>query len=101
MLEGVEHSPEPKTHRSLTSTKLLPWLPRIPLVALILHIFCITGTIIVVYTSNRQEVGRWISHVPSIQPSVLLAILSGVSNVSLGLLLSTGVATAWWRSARR
>lgn len=52
------------------------------------------------YTSNGKIVGKWIPYVPGIQPSVLLAVLAGLSNASLGLVLSGGVTVVWWLSAQ-
>lgn len=57
------------------------------------------SSIAIVYTSNTRLVGYWVPKLPSVQPSVLLAILAGISNTSLDFLLTAGVAVVWWRSA--
>lgn len=72
----------------------------LPAVAFLTACACIAGSIAVVYVSNNRIVGHWIPYAPSIQPSVLLAIFSGVSKLTIDLLLSGGITLIWWRSAK-
>jgi hypothetical protein len=74
------------------SRQLLPaGIPKLSFAASILSLSCIAGSIAVVYTSNGHVICQWIPHVASIQASVLLAILFGIFNASIGLILSGDV----------
>jgi hypothetical protein len=48
----------------------------------------------IVTVSDKQTIASW-----KVQPTVLLAMLSSVTNFALSTVLSTSVAITWWRSA--
>ena len=47
----------------------------------------------IIAVSDGQEASSW-----KIQPTVLLAVFSSISNFALTTALSTGIAITWWRS---
>jgi hypothetical protein len=57
-------------------------------------ICCAVSSAIVLAVSDYQRVETW-----NVQPTVLLALLSSVSNTCLALTLTVGVAVCWWRQA--
>src|SRR2546430_1113696 len=63
------------------------------LLALIILVSAGASAVIVIISDN-QKVEKW-----KVQPSVFLAVLSSVVNVSLATVLSISVAVCWWRTA--
>jgi hypothetical protein len=68
-----------------------PW----PVVALLLIILaCMGASACIIAISDQQAVASW-----TVQPTVVLAVLSSVFNFALGTVLSMSIAITWWRSA--
>jgi hypothetical protein len=65
-----------------------PWLG---FAALILSLMCMAGGLFVLVSSNQQPVTSW-----TLQPTVILAILSAVFNASLAFALAQGAEISWW-----
>jgi hypothetical protein len=64
--------------------------------ALLLVLICLIGCIIVLVMSNGEPVSAW-----NVQPTVLLALFSAVSNSALAFALTEGITLSWWNRARR
>lgn len=71
----------------------LPWLG---LSALLGTVLGIMASIAILMASNGQPTDVW-----SLQPKVLLAIASTITNILLHLALSEGARIAWWRCAMK
>ena len=78
----------PKEESSLPKS---PWLA---LVSLLIVLICVGASASIIVVSNKRTVASW-----RVQPAVLLAILSSVSNFALGTAFSIGIVVTWWRSA--
>lgn len=81
----------PDTKRSLLRS--MPWAA-LGLVALAAA--CTAASAAIVAISDHQEVSAW-----RVQPTVLLAALSGVCGFALNTALPTGIAISWFRCAQR
>jgi hypothetical protein len=74
-----------------------PWkFPVLGIGALLLVSACLVGCIIILVMSNGQSVSAW-----KLQPNVMLAIFSAVSNSALAFALTEGITLSWWNRARR
>jgi len=69
----------------------VPWLA---MVSLLIVLICVGASASIIVASDKRTVASW-----GVQPAVLLAILSSVSNFALGTAFSIGVVVTWWRSA--
>ncbi|KLU85050.1 hypothetical protein MAPG_04082 [Magnaporthiopsis poae ATCC 64411] len=74
-----------------------PWLV---ILAFTASLGCLGGAIAIVITSDGKSSSAWLP-VSFVEPSVLLAILSGVFNACQTLALTGGVAIVWWRAAQK
>ena len=71
----------------------VPWTA---ICLLFLALACMGVCAAIIAISRGQEVSSW-----KVQPTVLLAVFSSISNFALDTALSTGIAITWWRSCRR
>jgi hypothetical protein len=78
-----------------------PWEPgtwrQFPLrgiTALFLSLFCMAGSIAILYRSDGQPVHNW-----RVSPTVYLALLTTGANISLRFAFHQGVRISWWHSA--
>ncbi|KAF2107622.1 hypothetical protein BDV96DRAFT_606456 [Lophiotrema nucula] len=67
--------------------------PTYILATLTLLVACIVLTVVILIKANQDPVKSW-----SVQPTVLLSLVSGFFAVLLGGLFALGVAITWWRS---
>ncbi|RDW58871.1 hypothetical protein BP6252_13347 [Coleophoma cylindrospora] len=93
MSSPLSTPPEGKASKSRSAG-----VPVLIYTAFIISCICIGGSIAIICTSDGKMVGNWIDNTPSVQPSVLLAIFTGISNTCFGVLLSGGIAITWWRA---
>ncbi|PSN71691.1 hypothetical protein BS50DRAFT_657388 [Corynespora cassiicola Philippines] len=82
-----------KPYRGLSGARNAYKTPLAILFLFIVLVGTMGAAAVVLLASHESPVGRW-----RVQPSVLLAILTGVYIVTLAALLSVGVAITWWRS---
>src|SRR5207248_2388603 len=68
-----------------------PWLA---VAAILLTAACVIASAIIIVVSDNQPVSSW-----RVQPAVLLAIISSVSHLALGFVLSSANTIIWWRNA--
>ncbi|OCL14127.1 hypothetical protein AOQ84DRAFT_281733 [Glonium stellatum] len=74
----------------------LPWSGLLSLIGVIL---CATTAAVVLKLSNGKTIDDWPYPRWTIQPTVLLAILSAVANALLRYALGEGLTIAWWVKA--
>ncbi|KAF2178384.1 hypothetical protein K469DRAFT_803722 [Zopfia rhizophila CBS 207.26] len=67
----------------------------------ILSIFCIADSVIIILLLDRKVVSEWIPYASSIQPTVLLTILSASFNACQTLILAGEITVLWWRTVLR
>ena len=76
----------------------LPWPGFLPLLSIFVEaILCA----VILVTTDGNDVDTWPSSGWTIQPTVLLAILTTIANASLAFALSEGICIAWWHIALR
>lgn len=73
---------------------MTPWLANISILACLA---CIAASVSIVAVSDKRPAGTW--KIKEAPPAVLLAIISSIVNLSLSIILTAGIAIAWWRSA--
>jgi hypothetical protein len=71
-------------------------MPMRGILALIFSLFCMAGSIAILYRSDGQPVHDW-----KISPTVYLALLTTGANMSLRFAFNQGVRIAWWIKALR
>jgi hypothetical protein len=54
---------------------------------------------IILATSDGKDINAWPNRRSTVQPTVLLAILTTVANATLAFALSEGIRIAWWHKA--
>lgn len=82
------NKPEPKSFM-----QIIPWTGLVSLAAMIL---CTIASASVVGVANGKFADSW-----SIQPSVILAIISAISNIAFNSAMATGIAVRFWLYASR
>ena len=73
--------------------KHIPWLG---LSALFSVLLCIVTSAVVLISSNGKRVDTWPTKSVTVQPAVLLAVLSALTNTLLRYSLQEGCTIAWW-----
>ncbi|KAF1848809.1 uncharacterized protein K460DRAFT_304299 [Cucurbitaria berberidis CBS 394.84] len=67
----------------------------------VLSLSCIVGCIAIVYTARGRPVASWIPYAPSVQPAVLLSLLSNISGTIQKYVCAEGITIVWWRTLRK
>ena len=92
---GLRWRYQPAGHRANGQRRRIPALE---LVLFFISALCIAGSALVLKFSDQQPIESWITASTFVQPSVLLAILTGVFNAAQTFALSGGITIVWWRS---
>jgi Protein of unknown function (DUF3176) len=71
-------------------------MPLRGILALFLSLFCMAGSVAVLYRSDGQPVRDW-----KISPTVYLALLTTGANMTLRFAFNQGVKISWWHKALR
>ncbi|KAF4453294.1 hypothetical protein F53441_4024 [Fusarium austroafricanum] len=77
---------------------LLRSIPWSGIAGIIIAILSGVGSIIALYSANGEVVDSWPSKDRPIQLAVILAILTAVGNVGLGVAFNEGATLTWWVS---
>src|SRR5215472_13780227 len=72
--------------------------PHIVVIFVLIVILCMVIAALIIHFFDGQPA---VNNHPERQPASLLAVVSSISNFSMGVLVSMGVAVSWWRSVLR
>lgn len=76
----------------------IPWLGISALIGVLL---CIITSAVVLTASNGKRIDTWPTQNFTVQPAVLLALLSALTNTLLRFSLQEGCTIAWWHKATK